>query len=237
MAEKNVHDNHRQRLRERFLKSPESLNKHEILELLLFYAIPRRNVNPDAHRLLEKFDTISGVLDASPEELTSVEGIGDNAAAFLKTVNALINIIREEKHDTVKIYSLESVKDYLVHFFANYDREVFYAFFLSKSNKVISKIKFTSNEADKVTFLASEFNKAFANCKPYAVVIAHNHPSGNPTPSTMDDFSTEKLYLTFSLSGVKLYDHLIVAENKIYSYRSDGRLFQLMESIDRKFNI
>jgi len=63
----NVHENHRQRIKERFLKSPESLNKHELLELLLFYAIPRRNVNPDAHRLIDKFGTINGVLNASPE--------------------------------------------------------------------------------------------------------------------------------------------------------------------------
>jgi DNA repair protein RadC len=233
----NIHENHRQRLKDRFINNPQSLNKHELLELLLFYAIPRKNVNPDAHRLLDKFGSINGVLNASPAELMNVENIGTNTVAFLKTINSLISIISEEKQDAVKLYSLASVKDYLINFFSNYDKEVFFAFLLSKTNKIITKIQFTSGKVDEISFLTSEFNKAFANANPYAVVIAHNHPSENPEPSKKDDAATEKLYLSFSLSGVKLYDHVIVGGNKIYSYRTDGRLYKIIESINDKFGI
>ena len=233
----NLHENHRQRIKERFLKSPESLNKHELLELLLFYAIPRRNVNPDAHRLLDKFGSINAILNASPNELISVDGIGENTATFLKTINSLITLISQEKQDAIKLYNLSSVKDYLIHFFSNYNNEVFYAFLLSKTEKIISKIQFTSGKIDEINFLASEFNKAFANTNPYAVVIAHNHPSGNPEPSKKDDATTEKLYLSFALSGVKLYDHVIVGGNKIYSYKTDGRLYEIMASVNKKFGI
>jgi len=165
----------------------------------------------------------------------SIEGIGENAAAFLKTISSLINLISQEKQDAIKFYSLQSVKDYLVNFFSNYNNEVFYAFLLSKTEKIISKIQFTSGKIDEINFLASEFNKAFANNKPYAVVIAHNHPSGNPEPSKKDDATTEKLYLSFALSGVKLYDHIIVGGNKVYSYKTDGRLNEIMYSINERF--
>ena len=234
----NVHENHRQRLRDKFLTNPSSLNKHEILELLLFYAIPRKNVNPLAHLLIDKFGSLNGVLSANADELLAIEGMGKSTASFLTTIGKLIEEISEEEiQDGLKFFNLENVKKYLIKFFANYDKEVFYAFFLSKNNKVIAKASYTSDKVDEINFLLSEFSRSFANIKPYAVVVAHNHPSGNPEPSPKDDSATEKMYLMFSLSGVKLYDHVIIARNKFYSYSADGRLDQIALSINSKFNL
>lgn len=234
----NVHENHRQRLRDKFLTNPNSLNKHEILELLLFYAIPRKNVNPLAHVLLDKFGSISSVFNADANELKSVEGMGDSTTAFITILGKLLQVVAEEEiQDDVKLFNLENVKKYLIKFFSNYDKEVFYAFFLSKTEKVIAKVSYTSDKVDEINFLLSEFSRSFAHIKPHAVVIAHNHPSGNPEPSKKDDSATEKMYLMFSLNGVQLYDHVIVAGNKFYSYNSDGRLSKIAESVNSKFNL
>ena len=235
---KNVHENHRQRLRDRFAQSPESLNKHELLELLLFYAIPRKNVNPLAHTLIDKFGTINGVLSASVEDLKTVEGVGEGTASFLTTVGKFIDVVSMENvGDEIKLYNLDSVKRYLVKFFSGYDKEVFFAFFLSKNNKIIAKNSYTSGKTDEISILLSEFTRSFATIKPHAVVIAHNHPSGNPEPSANDDYSTEKMYLMFSLSGVKFYDHVIIGGNKLYSYRADGRMEKIAKSIDERFKL
>ena len=239
MADKtkeNVHENHRQRVRDKFLANPNSLNKHELLELLLFYAIPRKNVNPLAHMLLDKFGSLSAVLTASANDLLSVEGMGKSTASYLTTVGKLMSIVNEEElQGDLKLYNLENVKKYLIKFFSNYDKEVFYAFFLSKTEKVIAKASYTSDRVDEINFLLSEFSRSFASVNPYAVVVAHNHPSGNPEPSKKDDSATEKMYLMFSLNGVKLYDHVIIAGNKIYSYNSDGRLAKIARSVNSKF--
>ena len=241
MADKlkeNVHENHRQRLREKFLKNPDALNKHELLELLLFYAIPRKNVNPLAHQLLDKFGSVNGVLSASANELLSVDGMGESTSAFITTLGKLLDVVAEEEmQEGLKLFNLENVKKYLIKFFSNYDKEVFYAFFLSKTEKVIAKVSYTSDKVDEINFLLSEFSRSFASVKPYAVVVAHNHPSGNPEPSKKDDSATEKMYLMFSLNGVKLYDHVIVAGNKIYSYSSDGRLAKIASSVNSKFDL
>lgn len=233
----NVHENHRFRLRERFKISPESLNKHELLELILFNAIPRKNVNPLSHRLLDKFGSLTGVLSASHDDLISVPEVGDTTASYLTALGQLLNIIGEEQAtNDIKLYNLESVKKYLFKFFASYNKEVFFAFFLSKSNKIIAKVSYTSEKVDEINFLLSEFAHSFATLKPHAVVVAHNHPSGNPTPSQRDDSATEKMFLLFSLSGVVLYDHVIVAGNKIYSYQSDGRLNKIKQSVNDRFD-
>ncbi|MBR2337272.1 MAG: RadC family protein [Clostridia bacterium] len=241
MAEKtkeNVHEHHRQRLRDKFLANPSSLNKHEILELLLFYAIPRKNVNPLAHLLIDKFGSLTAVFNADTNELLAVEGMGQSTAAYISTLGKILELTSEEEiQDGLKLFNLENVKKYLIKFFANYDKEVFYAFFLSKTERVIAKVSYTSDRVDEINFLLSEFSRSFASVKPYAVVVAHNHPSGNAEPSKKDDSATEKMYLMFALNGVILYDHVIIAGNRIYSYSSDGRLDKIAESVNSKFDL
>ena len=224
-----IHADHRQRLKDRFLKNPDSLSKHELVELLLFYAIPRKNVNPEAHRLMEEFGSLDKILRADPDELLAVEGIGPNAAAFIKVVGKIVEEVGKETGESMKFYSFETAKDLLSRFFAPYDYEVFCAFLLAQSGKVLKRVTFTDRDADCVTFTATELTKHIAAVKPHAVVIAHNHPDEVARPSVADDLSTEKMYVLLSLSGVKLYDHVIVGENGFYSYRASGRLDEIIE--------
>ena len=128
----NVHEDHRQRLRDKFLANPNSLNKHEVLELLLFYAIPRKNVNPLAHHLLDKFGSVNAVFNAQSNELKSIEGIGDSTVAYITMLGKLLELVAEEEiQEGLKFFNLENVKKYLIKFFSSFDKEVFYAFFLS----------------------------------------------------------------------------------------------------------
>ena len=108
-----LHKAHRARMRDRFLESPESFTKHELLEFLLYQAIPRRNVNSEAHKLIAKYGSINEVLHADPTDLAEVDGIGVAAATFLAAVGRTVDIVNEEKQDETKIYSLDSVKEYL----------------------------------------------------------------------------------------------------------------------------
>ena len=169
--------------------------------------------------------------------MTSVDGIGENTATFLTLIGELIEVIQDEEQEEFTLFSFDKAKSYLTKFFAGYDKEVFYAFFLSKTDKVIAKVAYTSEKVNEINFLLSEFSRAFASIKPHAIIIAHNHPSGNPTPSKKDDESTSKIYLLLSLSGVKLYDHVIVAGKSIYSYSKDGRLDVIKNSINGKFDV
>ncbi len=222
-----IHKNHRKRLKERFMKNPQSLSKHELVELLLFYSIPRRNTNPLAHLLIDKFGSISNILRTDPKDLMTVNGVGENTAAFLYLIGKLSETLDEESADDLVIYNYDNVKTYLVSFYAKADVEIFCAFFLAKDGRVLRRETYSSGNADKVSFLCSELAREVAIIKPDSVVITHNHPSGNPLPSRDDDVSTERIYYMLSFAGVKLYDHVIVAKDKTYSYRSDGRLAKI----------
>lgn len=231
-----LHKAHRARMRERILESPESFTKHELLEFLLYQAIPRRNVNSESHKLIAKYGSINDVLHADPVDLAEVDGIGVAAATFLAAIGRAVDMVNEEKQDETKIYSLDSVKEYLVKSMGSLDDEVVCAFYLSKNNRIIKRETYTDNEESKVSVSLAPFTRAFINLKPYAVVVAHNHPSGIARPSKADDGSTEKMFLLFSLANVKLYDHIIVTSNEVFSYRLDGRLSAIEEYTKKKFN-
>ncbi len=237
MKDVNLHEAHRARMRERFKESPESFSKHEILELLLFQAIPRKNVNDEAHKLLAKYGSLSKVFRADPSDLAEVDGIGIKAATFLSAIGKAMDIAADEKQDETKIYSLESIRSYLVNSMGSLDEECLCAFFLSKNNRIIQREIYTNRENGRVSVSLAPFARAFAAIKPRAVVVAHNHPSGNATPSKQDDDATEKMLLMFSLSDVKLYDHIIVGGSDVFSYRLDGRLADIEEYMRSKFSV
>ena len=233
MEEKDIHKEHRKRLRERFDKDPGGFTKHELLELLLFYAIPRRNVNPVAHKLLAKYGSVKNVLRADGKDLAEVDGIGESAATYLNLIGKLLDVVADEKQDETKIYRFDDIKIYLLNLFKAATAEQFCAIYLSKNERILFKEVYTDNDKNGVSVDMIPFSRSFSNVKPYAVVIAHNHPSGNPAPSVRDDTATEKLAMLFSL--VRLYDHLIVGATDVFSYRMDGRLDKIIRSANLRF--
>ena len=235
MEEKDIHKEHRKRLRERFDKDPGGFTKHELLELLLFYAIPRRNVNPVAHKLLAKYGGVKNVLRADGKDLAEVDGIGESAATYLNLIGKLLDVVADEKQDETKIYRFDDIKIYLLNLFKAATAEQFCAIYLSKNERILFKEVYTDNDKNGVSVDMIPFSRSFSNVKPYAVVIAHNHPSGNPAPSVRDDTATEKLAMLFSLNNVRLYDHLSVGATDVFSYRMDGRLDKIIRSANLRF--
>ena len=227
----NLHKNHRNRMRERFLEHPESLSKHEIVELLLFYSIPQKNTNPLAHSLIDKYGTLKNLFAADKEDLMTVPGVGEKTASFIKLLGKLFGYVAEEEADKVTFYSLDSVRPYLLRVLGRQTGECFCAFYLNDANKIMKREFCTQNDSGKVEIDLPALHKTCILVKPQKVVIAHNHPSGYLEPSLQDDRMTDKIAQFLKIIGVKFYDHLIVGPNDVYSYQSDGRFEAL--SIER----
>ncbi len=227
-----VHKDHRKRLREKFINNSDSLSEAELLELLLFYVIPRKNTSPIARGLLNSYGSINGVLTTKPEELKRVDGLGERSAAFLVSIGKICDKLSNSKFYAAKHYSLATFKDLLIQRYGDLEDEVFVAIYLTKSGKVMKIQEFSSNQSRQVTVPVQDLMESFALIKPYAVVIAHNHPNGIARPSLEDERTTNKLFMTFKLSGVLFYDHIIVTSCDIYSFRAQGALDFLERKLD-----
>ncbi len=227
-----MHEGHRERMRNKILTSPESLAPHEVLEILLFYCIPRKNVNETAHELLRRTNgSIKGVLDADMQVLASVKGVGKETACFLKTINKIVDIISQEEIKDDKILCPLDARKEASAIFKNANKEIFVVFYIGQNGNILGKTTITSNKTDKVDLDLTDINKQLFIHKPSSVLVAHNHLSGNVTPSSADDEATKRLGAILMLSGVNFYDHLIYAENSFYSYHSQGRLDKILNQV------
>lgn len=226
----NLHKDHRKRLRDKFIADADSLTEHEVLELLLFYALPRVNTNNIAHRLINEFGSVAEVIAAPPKLLESVEGVGKNAAVFLSTIGLLMKkyyspLTREPE----EMFSFAAYKKPLTDLFATFDKEVFIMIFLDENHKVKARKTITGHQKDKVKLDMRDITEAIVSYKPTYVIIAHNHLSGDPHPSEADDNATSKINMICSLNGAELVDHLIFSDDKTYSYRFESRLDLIKE--------
>ncbi len=210
-----THDGHRQRMKDRFLRSGLSdFSEHEVLELLLYYCIPRRDTNEIAHNLCSHFGSLSKVLDASVYELQRVEGMGENAAIFLsllKEVNQYYHINRFEL--TKPLDSYDAVGAYLRSHFLTAKNESVYLLCLDAKRMAISCDKITEGSLNsavisprRVVQMALDRNATF-------VILGHNHPGGIAIPSDEDRQTTIKLAKTLWSVGIALIDHVVVADN------------------------
>ncbi len=225
-----MHDGHRQRLKRRFLDNGLSgFYDHNILELLLFYTIPRRDTNELAHTLINTFGSLSGVFDAPYEELIKVEGIGENTASLIKLITPLYGKYLEDKQSKcTKILSSDDAGGY---FIAKYigDNLVETAMLLSLDNKgcvincdIISKgsVKMAEITSRKIVEIALKNNAS-------SVIMAHNHPGGVAVPSSADVDVTRNLIKMLSTIDINLRDHIIVADNEYFSM-ADSPKFSLL---------
>ena len=219
-----LHEGHRKRLREKFKNGKESFKEHELLELLLSYSILRKDTNELAHLLLEKFGSISNVLNGDINILNTIDGVGENTATFLSLIGYITKTIKQEDFLNKPINSIEEAKAQLVELFKSYDHEVFYVLYLNSKNKVIGTTKLDENKKDSVNINFAELSKGILIHNPTSVIVAHNHFAKFPYPSNEDDIATEKIFTLLQLYKVNFYDHLIVSGNEIYSYFYDNRL-------------
>lgn len=218
-----THDGHRQRLKTEFLARPDSFPDHKLLELLLFYANPRNDTNPLAHELLERFGSLAGVLDASPEELQKVKGVGEHAAVLFKAAKELSGrylTVRTQMDDIAR-----NSRDYfsqLRYYFFGAQRELLYLLCMDGKHKVLGIRKLGEGNVNSVNITPRLLAEAALSLNAAAVVLAHNHVSGIALPSDEDIATTESLAPFLAKLGIELVDHVIFVDDDMVSLRDSG---------------
>lgn len=212
--EKGVHDGHRQRLKEEFLAKgfDENTPPHKIMEMLLFYSIPRKDTNEIAHNLINRFGgTVSGVLDASVEELVKVDGVSHHTAALIKLMVPIVRCYLTEKNEKKNVYSnLDEVCDFLVQKYISYTKEMFSVISFSGSGRKLGFDILGEGNVSEVNVSIREVVETAINRKAVSVIIAHNHPDGVAIPSQGDIAVTRKIQSALSHINIKLLDHIII---------------------------
>ena len=231
MCENNIHQGHRARMLDKVVRGADNLADHEILEVILYYALPRIDVNPLAHSLLTRFGSLAGVFGATEQQLLSVKGIGKRGAAEILAIGSVVKRISAKEKSAVGLkrwQSLDANRADVFKMFEGMIEERFVVLLLNNRFELLNKITFDGNRGDRVQIDPSEIIASVSLLKPRFMVAAHNHPSGSVTPSAADDFATAKLNLLCVAHDVELIEHVIVSPSsgKIYSYHNDenGRL-------------
>ena len=207
-----VHEGHRQRKKEQFREHGlDAFADHEALELLLYYAIPRQDTNPIAHRLIERFG--------------SLEGVGENAATLIRLLFPLCRRVRTSggRHEVI-FNTRENIGSYFIELFLGERREVFYEVCLDAKGKLLACYRLAEGSPDQVTINMRRVVENALNANASLVVLSHNHPSGVALPSKEDNQTTLQIKRALADIGVQLVDHVIVADGDFVCLRDNGLL-------------
>lgn len=226
-AAENFHADHRARMQARVARDGlTSLAAHEVLEYLLFFAIPRKNTNPIAHRLIQHFGGFCEVLEASEEQLMEVEGIGPSSARLLHSFREVARFyqIQKQRENPVQLNSTENCFEYARPLFTDPRREEFYMIALNDNLMPLKDIKIADGVPNRVQF---DFNKLIrdailSGCS--CVLLAHNHPSGVDNASPADIAATNAIVRTLGQVGIDVIDHVILTPQSGYSLAEHGRI-------------
>ena len=228
--EQNTHIGHRQRMRERLMSDPllTGFSEHEILEMLLFYCIPRTNTNHTAHSLIYHFGSLEAVLTASADEIAKSGIVSSSTALSLSFFGSLCGHMRRDMvRKRVEINSLQDIKDYIRTLFYGEKREVFMAIGVnSRKEMVCNKVIAVGNDSmlfyDPESLFRTVIGLGFKD-----IILAHNHPFTSSKPSEEDIDSTRRLLLRLRDLDITVLDHLIAGESEVFSFREHGLMFDL----------
>ena len=222
---------HRERIKEKFLKNGiDGFAEYEILELLLTYCIPRKDTKPIAKELLNKFKSLDNVFKADFDKLSVIDGLGNNSIAFLKLIGDLPSIIYKDELKNKKLIDKETLKisnkDVLLKYLRNkigYEEiEKFYVLYLSSSNEVIEFEENSVGTLDRSSVYPREIYKKIINLNAKSIILAHNHPSDNITPSKCDIELTNEIAKGLKNFGALLIEHIIITKNSYFSFLEEG---------------
>ena len=214
-----IHNGHRQRLKDRFRREGlDNFDELYVLELLLFYCIPRADTNPLAHRLLDHFGSLTAVLEASPEELEKVEGVGKNASTFLSLVMQVDRYYQVKRSEPGRILSkLEECGNYMLPYFVNRDCETVFILCLDAKCKVICCKMVGEGSVNSANVPIRRVVEIALVAKATTVILAHNHPSGLAIPSADDIQTTYRLAAALDAVEITLADHIVVSNGDFVS--------------------
>ena len=215
---------HRKRLREKFIKSGiAGFHDYEIIELLLSLGTPRRDCKQQAKEAIKRFKTLRGVLEAPPEELQKISGIGPHNAFGIKLVQEVAREFLKEKLIEKPVYtSADEVFDYLYHTMRDLKKEVFKGVYLNSQNQIIETEDLFHGTVNSSAVSPREVVESTLKHNAVSLIFAHNHPSGNPEPSKSDMELTRDLIYAANTVQIKVLDHIIIGNNRYFSFAGRG---------------
>lgn len=209
--------------------------EHEILEALLFNAIPRRNTNDIAHRLLAQFGSIKGVFEATMSELTQVKGVGQSVASYLFCIGVFYKKYYAPQNRLYpEIYIPDEFLKFAKEYYGNLSYEALDFYFLNGAGEILDRKRFTDAHEHHVVLDPTAFTERLIALKAEGVVAVHNHLDGELSPSVFDDEATSKIQVVCSIQNVLFCDHIIVVNNNAYSYYQSGRMKKISNAYSLK---
>ncbi|MCL1905523.1 MAG: hypothetical protein FWG06_00775 [Clostridiales bacterium] len=222
----NIHAGHRRRLKERYLEDGlDSFSEHQVLELLLYYALPRGDTNALAHSLIARYGSLPGLLDADYEDLRQQSGLGEHTALLLTLLPDLwryYQVARSKPQNALN--DRKELLSYVVNLFIGEEREAVYLICLDAQNKVIRAVKLSEGAPDSVGLEPRAVAEAALRCRAVSVVLCHNHPGGSLKPSSGDIAATNQLTALLGGLGITVLDHIVSAGGKCISFAEKGLL-------------
>jgi DNA repair protein RadC len=219
-----MHEGHRERMKQRFLNEGlDHFSQHQVLELLLFYTIPRRDTNPLAHKLVKRYGSLVGVLEAGYEDLMTVKGVTRNTAIFLSMIPHLCRrYLNEKQGEKPQLNSSAKAGEYVKSFFHGRVYEVFYVICLDSQNRVNHAALVHEGTIDSAPVYPRLIVETALRHKAAAIILAHNHPGGSLKPSAADLDATRKIQNACEAISIRVVDHIIVAEDEYFSFADKG---------------
>ncbi|RMG74786.1 MAG: DNA repair protein RadC [Nitrospirae bacterium] len=226
LKDKPHYHGHRERLRQRLLQGGiNALKDYESLELLLTYAIPRKDTKPVAKALIERFGSLRGVFEADAEELLRVRGVGERTATFLKIVRTVFEYsLKEDVLKKPLFNSPDRVIEYLKLSLGADPNEQFRLLLLDNQNRLLREVTLSEGTVDQAHVYPRRVIEEALKHKASGLILVHNHPGGRESPSEADIKLTRKILNLASELNLRLLDHLIVTKNSYFSFKSEGLL-------------
>lgn len=225
MAEKkkNVHKGHRKRMREDFeFGGFNDWHDHKVLEYLLHKVIPRADTNVMAHELIDSCGGFAGVFRAPKEQLTDIMGVGDKAAEYIHLLGEFVKYYNDVRYNANRrVLDIDSCEEFMHTLFDGVERENFYIICLDAQNRILYKRRMFEGSFESMDIDITQLVRVAVKCDASYVVLAHNHPSGIAHASNADITATQTIERALGMAGIRLLDHIIVANGKCVSVRDE----------------
>ena len=221
-------EGHRKRLRERFIQSGLSaFLDYEVVELLLTLGTPRKDCKPQAKEAIKKFKTLRGVLEAPPEELQEIKGVGPAHIFVIRFMQEISRaFLKEQVLDKPYYRSSREVFDYLYHSMRDLKKEIFKVMYLDSQNRVVEIADLFEGTLNASAIYPREIIQGAVKHNAAALIFVHNHPAGNPQPSDNDSQITQDLVFAGNITQIKVLDHIIIGDNRYFSFADAGLIDQ-----------